>query len=154
MKFSAGAGKTDFVLIPVHMKSNLVPPQNPTLDVMAQRAYEAKVLVERLPAVRAHFGNEQDLVILGDTNIRMPRNRLWRRSRPPISGVSTRRMPRPMPHGAAAPFDRIFVPVDQPEFKYSRQYIVRAADANRHEYLVSDHFLVTTAIRVLADDDP
>jgi hypothetical protein len=154
MKFSAGAGKTDFVLIPVHMKSNLVPPQHPNLDVKAQRAYEAKALVERLPAVRAHFGNEQDIVILGDTNIKNA-------AEPAVATFVAAHFrdlnaadASTYAHGEAAPFDRIFVPADQPEFKYSRQYVVRAADADRHEYLVSDHFLVTTAIRVLADDDP
>lgn len=51
------------------------------------------------------------------------------------------------------PFDRVFVPEDQPEFRFSRQYVLIAADADAHDGFLSDHFMIVVPVRIQNDDD-
>ena len=62
--FQVGAGRSDFVLIPLHMKSNSGGVPRAT----KVRAGEARALVAQLEVIRQHF-NDQDLILLGDTNM-------------------------------------------------------------------------------------
>ena len=60
MKFSAGDGKTDVVLIPVHLKANV----GGVVKTRKQRNVEAKMLTKALAKVRQEF-HDDDIIILG-----------------------------------------------------------------------------------------
>ena len=64
VKFSAGSNKTDLVLVPLHMKSNV----GGAAKTRVQRGLEAQLLVAQLTAIRQNFADD-DLILLGDTNI-------------------------------------------------------------------------------------
>ncbi len=110
VKFSFGASKTDVVLLPVHLKSN----RGGVARTRAQRAEEAKRIVEALPAVREHF-HDDDIIILGDTNVMSA-----------AEGAVTHFLDAgfddlnsedsPTTFQGSAPFDRIFTPSEQTEF--------------------------------------
>lgn len=146
VKFQAGAGKTDFVLIAVHMKANV-----PTAVVgRKQRKKEAKALADKIPSVRTHF-SDQDIVILGDTNILSSAEDTVTLIED--AGFEMLNDNAGTFVGTNSPaFDRIFVPA-QPEFENSRQYILTPAAPEAHNEHLSDHFMILTSIRIVADDD-
>jgi len=143
-------GGTDFVLIPLHSKSN---SDGEELGRRVRRG-EAHALVAQLAAVRRHF-KDDDLIILGDFNtidadeegLRLFREAgfidLNSEDRPTYS---TRRFPN-------SPLDRILVPTEQPEFAESRFEVMTPRDPGRHVQRLSDHHLIYTTIQVVADDD-
>lgn len=147
-RFSAGTGKTDIVAISVHMKSNADGEE----FGRQQRAEEARRLVDQLPAVRTNFAGDRDLVILGDTNC-------LDRNEPALTSFSSAGFQDLNASdfttfvSGRAPFDRILVPRNQPEFRFTRQYILRAADLDAHERSLSDHQMVIAAVRIMPDDD-
>lgn len=151
VKFRAAEGKTDFVLIPLHMKSNR--PAEGLPEPVEIRAAEAQSLAAELDGVRQHF-EDQDLILLGDLNclkadepalqILTGAGFLDLNNEDAITYRTTQYL---------SPFDRILVPQGQPEFRYSEQYILTPARARQHFNRYSDHFLVLTAMRVLPDDD-
>lgn len=63
VKFTTGNGRTDFVVVSVHMKSNVDGVQ----FGREQRTVEANALIARLDHVRSTLG-DRDVVIIGDTN--------------------------------------------------------------------------------------
>jgi endonuclease/exonuclease/phosphatase family metal-dependent hydrolase len=153
-KFSAGEGKTDFVVIPVHMKSNRGGEE----VTGKQRLEEARALVRSLGAVQNEF-RDDDLILLGDFNC-------LRADEPALAPfaaagfrdlnaddrktwIADRRFP-------AAPFDRILVPVDQPEFRDCKLRVVRETPFDTEDEFrrnLSDHYMVVTEVRILDDDD-
>lgn len=149
-QFSTGKGKTDFVLIPVHMKSNIGGG-----TTVPHRNEEAQTLISALPKVQEHFRGskdlERDIIIAGDFNT-------MKHSEDCITSyeaagfidlnpqdILTEKSRRYPP----APFDRVLVPTTQPEFQ-SHQFTM--AEEGFVEGL-SDHHLVTTEITVTRDDD-
>jgi endonuclease/exonuclease/phosphatase family metal-dependent hydrolase len=160
VSFSTGAGKTDFVVVPLHMKSNFDGE-----DVGREaRAHEAHSLIEKLPLLRAHFGSdggggdggeEGDVILIGDTNClegAEPAIGLYEdagfRDLNDADVVTYRK------GSYASPFDRILIPLGESEFRYSRQYVLAPADPSSHLARLSDHFVVMMTMRVLEDDDP
>lgn len=146
MKFSAGAGRTDFVLIVLHMKSNIEGELTETM-----RRDEAASLASQLQAVRKQHA-DRDVVLLGDTNFlsaREPALRIFS-----ANGFRDLNAADLRTYFSGAPFDRIFVPVNEPEFARPAQAVFRPTtglqDFRRR---ISDHFLVFTDIRVMEDDD-
>lgn len=158
-KFSAGNGRTDFVVIPVHMKSN-VRPSDPNRAQgrsgaefgAAQRELKALSLASKLPAVEAHFNGEKDILIIGDTNVLDRREKtvdvFLAAGFTDLNEQDASTFVR-----GNAPFDRIFVP-NQPEFAFARQRILVDCSPQEHEEFLSDHNLIMTTFRVKADDDP
>ncbi|MCO6459177.1 MAG: lamin tail domain-containing protein [Pirellulaceae bacterium] len=153
LKFSAGEGRTDFVLIPVHMKSNVGGAVT-----VEQRALEARALIEQLPAIRRHFG-DQDLVILGDFNCLSgdePAMEAYRGAG--FDDRNSSDTPTTWRGGQfePAPFDRILFPRGQPEFDSGGFQVLAPGDEAAHldhKKRLSDHLLVATTLRVMADDD-
>ena len=150
MKFSAGTGRTDFVLINVHMKADYRG------DFAVQRDEEASTLASLLADVRRVF-QDADIAILGDTNMvsaTEPAGERWRRAG--LRDLNDRSVPTHWREGA---MDRIFVG-DQPEFASSTFKVIDHTSVQsspitpsefKHQY--SDHFLVWTTIELRADDD-
>jgi endonuclease/exonuclease/phosphatase family metal-dependent hydrolase len=145
--FSAGPDLTDVVLIPVHFKSN-VEGEAPGRRL---RSREADLLVDALDRVRRRFA-DPDILILGDFNC-------LRRTEPALARITAAGFrdlnagDRATYKNDSAPLDRILVPQRQPEFRYSRQYVLAPSGVSIHFKKLSDHYLVLTAVRVLADDD-
>ncbi len=153
-KFSFGERKTDLVLIPVHMKSNV----GGEAVTGKQRSDEAKALVRSLGALQNHFADD-DVVLVGDFNcLKKSEPALSRyagagfrdlNERDLASWIESDRYP-------AAPFDRILVPEDQPEFvkcelKVFKEHHLGSEEKFRER--LSDHYLVATEVKVADDDD-
>jgi len=162
VKFSFGQGKTDAVFIPVHLKSNRNDANaNDPFFTQKQRLAEAKAFVVQLQSLKAKFGDE-DIVLLGDTNF------LATEDDAPKTlidagfvDLNQKDSGTTAVWGAgysSAPFDRVFVPSQQPEFKNSVQIIHKTkngTDDEIKEYKKrhSDHYLVSFVIEVGGDDD-
>lgn len=74
-KFRLAQGKTDIVVIPVHMKSNV----GGVYKTREQRAREAEFLIAEITKLRTVYSDE-DFVILGDTNVKRRMSRQSPRS--------------------------------------------------------------------------
>lgn len=150
-KFSAGTGRTDFVVIPVHMKADYQG------DYAEHRRLEAAALLAALPAVRTRYA-DQDVIIAGDTNC--PQH-----SQPAVAamekaGFRDLNAKDAATHWRGGGMDRVLVPAAQPEFKAStfrvagdefrQQRKLRDSDWKKR---FSDHYLVVTTIQVGPDDD-
>ncbi len=155
VKFSFGEKKTDVVLIPLHLKSN---SRGGITKMSKVRAAEAGALVRALADVQNHFSDD-DIIILGDLNCLV-------REEPALVRFKAAGF-RDLNYADEltwikeriydpAPFDRILVPEDQPEFKDCRFTVFREHAFNsEREYRqqLSDHYLVYTDIKVMDDDD-
>lgn len=157
VKFSAVPGQdidvrlTDFVIIPIHMKSNVGQRH----DVIATRAQEARALVGALGQVSTAFGGEADIVILGDTNCKArDEEAIQTFIQAKFADLNEDDVPT-YASGQLAPFDRIFVPWGSVRraFQFSRQYVLRSASPLAHDRYLSDHYMVKTSIVVRRDDD-
>ncbi|WP_421810738.1 endonuclease/exonuclease/phosphatase family protein [Flagellimonas sp.] len=150
IKFSAGKNKTDIVIVPLHMKSNVGSPH----VVVRTRYEEAKTLIVNLPMVREKLEDE-DIILIGDTNCKGSYEDAIKEF---VKGgfddlnsddVST------FVRGDNAPFDRIFIARGEKRksFLYSRQYILRATNALAHDMYLSDHFVIKTSVKIRHDND-
>lgn len=147
IKFRFGNNKTDIVLIPVHLKANVGG------NFSVQREREAQALMNAMNSVRTHF-NDQDIVILGDTNILTNAEGAITKFR---NGgfIDLNAADRATVVDGSAPFDRAFTPQNQPEFSIAAQDVFKLDSATRNEFKIklSDHFMVRFVVRVINDDD-
>ena len=151
-KFRAiGQGRTDFVLISIHMKSNRRPKKKGEFFTRMQRAEESRTLVKQLPALRKRF-SDNDIVIVGDTNcldVNEPALQNYRNA-----GFRDLNLGDLNTHiKGEAPFDRFFVPQNEPEFEHSRQMVLTPTDPRGYEADCSDHLTILTVVSVMQDDD-
>lgn len=156
LKFSAVPGEdpniglTDFVLVSLHMKSNVGQRH----VVMRTRYHEVRELVAQLPAIKEHFG-EEDIILLGDTNCKERReDAIQAFIDAGFEDLNEDDTPT-FYRGENAPFDRIFVPngLRRKAFRFSRQYILRSASPLAHDRFLSDHYMVKTSVVIRRDDD-
>ncbi|MFV0445612.1 MAG: endonuclease/exonuclease/phosphatase family protein [Planctomycetaceae bacterium] len=151
VKFSLGAGRNDFVLIPLHMKSNR--PVEGLPNPVQLRSEEAAALAAQIDHVRNHF-HDQDLILLGDLNcLKSDEPALQQLLAQGFRDLNNEDAITYRTTKYLSPFDRILIPEEQSEFRYSEQYILTPARGRQHFNRYSDHYLVLTAIRVLPDDD-
>jgi len=149
--FTTGDGWTDFVVIPVHMKSNYRG------DFSERRAEQARELTAAFASLYEELG-ERDVFIVGDLNC-------GGHAEPAItaycgSGLVDLNSGDQPTHIRYGPLDRILVPADQPEFA-ERHFEVfrdpflqpRNLDDEAFKKRFSDHFMVITEVKVLPDDD-
>jgi len=149
MKFSAGKGKTDLVIVPVHMKSNHGGKQK----AKKQRAKEAEHLTEALDTVRNHF-SDSDIVIIGDTNVlESAEDAVSTYMKAGFKDLNNGDEPT-MAMGDA-PFDRAFVPENQPELRQRKVQVFRPVWLSPGQFRkhLSDHYMVTIKVRIEPDDD-
>lgn len=140
-----------FCLVPLHMKSNF----GGITANRKVRAAEAKTLCDAIDAVRAEL--DPSIILLGDTNV-------LRNDEPAIETFIGRGFIDLNNHDGTtywskdfgeSPFDRIFIASGRPEFRYSRQYILRSSDLQQHDRFLSDHYMVKMSIKDYVDDaDP
>lgn len=152
MKFSAGEGKTDIVVIPVHMKSNRAGAEAGA----AHRHQEALLLTSALDKVRNHF-SDHDILIVGDTNMLGASEKGWKvftgtgfvdlNGRDETTYISEK-----YPN---SPLDRAFVPNTQPEFVASKLEVYKPTDLSPADFRkkLSDHYMIKFNITVMPDDD-
>lgn len=136
-------------VVPLHMKSNY----GGVTKNREVRALEAKTLCDALQAI----DHDPSLMMLGDTNI-------LKNDEPALVEFVNRGYvdlnnndgrtywSKDFPE---APFDRIFLAPDRPEFRYSRQYILRSSDLEGHDRFLSDHYMIKVSVKDYVDDaDP
>lgn len=162
VKFSFGEGKTDVVLVPVHLKSNR-NDVNPTdkLYTQNQRQAEVSAFAAQLKTLKEKF-KDQDIVLLGDTNFldvedETPRI-LVNAGFKDLNAIEDGTTAAWGSGYSSAPFDRIFVPSNQPEFKSSAQKTHKTKNGTDDEIKDykkrhSDHYLISCVIEVGNDDD-
>ncbi len=158
MKFSAGEGKTDVVVIPLHLKSNR--PAFPDQDVAKQREVEVGMLLTALADVRSEFSDD-DFVLLGDINTQNKEEKAVK-AFTAAGYLDQNTMDEPTYVGGSfqSPFDRAFVPnsagnAKAKEFANPKFDVFKHPIMNAEEYRkkVSDHRMIRLTIEVLADDD-
>jgi hypothetical protein len=138
-------------IVPLHMKSNY----GGVTRNRRVRAEEAKTLCDALDAIRAEI--DPSLMMLGDTNI-------LRNDEPAVETFVSRGFIDLNNNDGPtywskdygeAPFDRIFIAPDRPEFRYSRQYILRSSDLGQHDRFLSDHYMIKMSVKDYVDEaDP
>jgi endonuclease/exonuclease/phosphatase family metal-dependent hydrolase len=153
MMFSAGKGKTDFVLLVVHLKANA------SASFARHREEEIAEFLNQAGALRKAFPTEKEWVLLGDTNIQNAGESAVRAlSEAGFRDLNEHDIDTHTAKGIQ-PFDRVFVPKNQPEFAKSRLEVLSAFQKEerlsfaefRARY--SDHYIICTSIEVKADDD-
>ena len=135
-------------LVPLHMKSNY---GGVTVNRRV-RGKEAATLCAALDKVRDEI--DPTLILIGDTNI-------LSNAEPAIevfvgngfvdlnnNDCSTYWSPQ----YAEAPFDRAFVAAGRPEFRYTRQYVMRSSDLTLHDRYLSDHYMIKLSIKDYVDE--
>lgn len=168
IKFSAGEGLTDWVVVPVHMKSNTDGEH--TIEA---RKYEAELLVSGLEALRPQHG-DLDVIVLGDTNMLAssePAGAIL--SQAGLRDCNKTDLGTHLPYkkgDKGAPFDRVFLNSNRPstakscpvtgtgsgsmDFKVFRPGEWEAGTSNRDfKKLLSDHQLIRVGLCVGKDDD-
>lgn len=168
VKFSAGAGKTDFVVVPVHLKSNIGGAAT-----AEARAYEVELILQGLEKLKSQHA-DKDLIVLGDANMLAAAESAGTTlQRAGLKDCNAGDLGTHIGFGKNekwAPFDRVFVMADQPETKASCPVnasgkgpldfkIIRPEDwkpgttPSQFVKLLSDHMMVRTGICVQKDDD-
>ena len=177
----AGEGMTDFIVIPLHLKSNSGDDAG---HMPVRRYYEARTLLDSLEKPLLKKRKECDVVLIGDFNTKPSRAERFtpEGSTEPTSapdyltswgepaffrvlggdGQNTHLDRKNgnafAPAGKHAPFDRAYVPKDQPEFAgstFAAHYPDSIAGNEReHVEEVSDHLLIYFDMAVGKDDDP
>ena len=152
VKFSFGNGKTDIVVIVLHMKANTGGTPSPK----KKREFEARTLVAELPAVRSAL-NDKDVVLIGDTNILDFNERADKIYRD--AGFKDLNSTDRSTHMDGGAFDRAFIPGQQ-EFNGADEAIfdtefLSAKNLTRTKFRkrFSDHFMAITRVTVMTDDD-
>lgn len=138
-------------LIPLHMKSNY----GGGTKSLITRSKEAETLCAALPQVAAAL--DPSLVLIGDTNVlkydepaivTFVKNGLIDLNNNDSATYWSRQY-------GDSPFDRAFVAENRPEFKYTRQYVLRSSDLDAHDRLLSDHYMIKISIKMYVDSaDP
>ncbi|WP_299275068.1 endonuclease/exonuclease/phosphatase family protein [uncultured Psychroserpens sp.] len=145
------AEKRTISIVPLHMKSNY----GGVTKNRIVRGKEAQTLCDALDEIKDTI--DPSLILLGDTNV-------LRNDEPAIEAFVTRGFIDLNNNDSAtywskqyneAPFDRIFVSEERPEFKYSRQYVLRSSDLEQHDRFLSDHYMIKISVKNYVDDaDP
>lgn len=143
--------KRRFSLVPIHMKSNY----GGVTENRRVRGKEAISLCRALDRVRAEI--DPSLILIGDTNI-------LSNAEPAIEAFIDNGFIDLNNNDSAtywsaqykeAPFDRAFIAKDRPEFRYTRQYVLRSSDLTAHDRFLSDHYMIKISVKDYVDDaDP
>ena len=150
MKFTRGSGRTDFVVIPIHMKAGR------NAEALEQREKEVEALVVELDELRQHFQDE-DIILIGDFNMGRrsePAERVYRgRDRLFDLNYSDRST-----HISGRPLDRCYIPRSQSDREFSgvtRLQIAAPGQAAQNSFRrdLSDHWPIVVEFAEQADDD-
>ena len=162
VKLSFGTGKSDVVFIPIHLKSNRndVNPSDKQFTAK-QREAEVQAFVDQMQALKEHF-KDNDIVMLGDSNFLAPEDGASKLlTSAGLIDLNEKDVGTTAAWGegySSAPFDRIFVSANQPEFAKSAQTVHKTKNGTDNEIKdfkkrFSDHYLVSCIIEISNDDD-
>jgi hypothetical protein len=159
-KFSADEGRTDFVIIPVHMKSNR-PKQGESEEQAKERsiehrANEARLLVEALGEVQMKL-DDKNIIIIGDMNALNASEKALKiyaeagfkdLNQQDLVSYISKKHPN-------SPLDRAFVPDKQPEFSDSKMEVFKPKNMSPEDFRqkFSDHYMIKFTVKVMDDDD-
>jgi predicted extracellular nuclease len=162
VKLSFGSGKSDVVFIPIHLKSNRNDvDKSDKKFTEKQRLAEVEAFVANLPSLKEHF-KDDDIVILGDSNFLAPEDGSPKvLAEAGFTDLNSQDVGTTAAWGqgySSAPFDRIFVSSQQPEFAKSSQTVHKTKNGTDNEIRdykkrFSDHYLVSCVIEIGNDDD-
>lgn len=136
-------------VIPLHMKSNY----DGVTKNRRIREKEARTLCDAVDKARASI--DPSIVMIGDTNV-------LNNMEPAIDVFVERGFVDLNNNDAAtywsaqdaeAPFDRAFIAADRPEFRYTRQYVMRSSDLKAHDRFLSDHYMIKISVKDYVDDE-
>ena len=171
-----GEGRTDFVVVPLHLKSS----RGGVTHNRLRRYHEARTLLDALAPMTVEKG-EMDVVLIGDTNMlagvreefelseagRTSGTRyivtwgepdFFRQLGGDAFNTHLDGVPgNDVPAVDRAPFDRAFVPAGQKEFSASEFRMHDSAviaDEPGYKRDVSDHVMIYFDVAVMGDDDP
>lgn len=141
-------------VVPLHMKSNV----GGVTKNRRVREKEALTLCDALEAARADDPTfDASLMLLGDTNI-------LANDEPAIEVFVDRGFIDLNNNDSTtfwskdfgeSPFDRVFLADGRPEFRYTRQYVLRSSDLQLHDRFLSDHYMIKVSVKDYVDDaDP
>ncbi|RYD27889.1 MAG: hypothetical protein EOP86_23900 [Verrucomicrobiaceae bacterium] len=158
--FSAGEKSSDFAVVPLHMKSNSPTKTggNPGLPV---RMLEVQQLKNEIGAISKAFDGERDIILLGDTNMKRGEATAAVQWGDILRDLNAAEANTYIQSGNQ-PFDRIFVPFNQPEYQQAAMTSHGPYGATkeelqkwRREHLQkrSDHLLIWMDVPIMADDD-
>jgi endonuclease/exonuclease/phosphatase family metal-dependent hydrolase len=138
--------KTDFVVVPLHMKSNY----GGATEAKRIRHLEAQTLMANIPRVKEEL-EDLDIILIGDTNCLGSTEQALQ----VITGNGFEDLNEADAGTfvSGAPFDRVFLSQERRAFDYSRQYIMVSANPDDHDKYLSDHYLIKTVIKIRRDDD-
>ncbi len=146
VKFSTG--RSDFVIIPIHTR----PSPSPEGDA-SHRVHEIRLLASQLQGVRDRF-DDRDLIVAGDFNSAGSSETtvqiLLKQGLKDLNAADE------LTYISGAPFDRVFVPRDQPEFaraKQIRRVPFPGISLDQFRRRLSDHYLITFDMRESGDSD-
>ncbi len=138
-------------LVPLHMKSNY----GGVTQNRRVRGKEAAALCAAIDAIRDEI--DPTLVLIGDTNI-------LNNAEPAVetfidNGFIDLNNNDSTTYWSSdygeAPFDRALVAANRPEFRYTRQYVLRSSDLQMHDRYLSDHYMIKISVKDYLDDaDP
>lgn len=138
-------------IVPIHMKSNV----GGVTKNRRVRQLEAQTLCDALIALDPPA--DPSMMLLGDTNI-------LKNDEPALEVFLDRGFVDLNNHDATtywsrdfgeSPFDRVFVAKGRPEFRYTRQYVLRSSDLMLHDRFLSDHYMIKVSVKDYVDDaDP
>lgn len=138
-------------VVPLHMKSNV----GGVTKNRRVRELEARTLCDALAAMAPPI--DPSVMLLGDTNI-------LKNDEPALEMFVNRGFVDLNNHDATtywsrdfgeSPFDRVFVKEGRPEFRYTRQYVLRSSDLLLHDRFLSDHYMIKVSVKDYVDDaDP
>lgn len=151
MKFSAGEGRSDVVVIVLHMKADYQG------DFASHRAEEATALSATLAGLRTTFKDE-DIIVLGDTNcVQTVEPALDTFEKAGLRDLNAK---NEQTHWRGGAMDRIMVTAGQPEFASSTFSVASDRFLERKRWkpedfkrTLSDHYPVFATITIDADDD-
>ena len=150
MKFTRGRGRTDFVVVPIHMKAGR------GAAAVTQRRSEAEALVRELSEIREHF-QDRDIILIGDFNMlrrNEPAGRVYRRK----GGLFDLNYSDRSTHIGDLPLDRCYIPRAQRENEFAGVTQVRIVapppgEERRFRREFSDHWPIVVEFAEQADDD-
>jgi endonuclease/exonuclease/phosphatase family metal-dependent hydrolase len=141
--------KKGLSLIPLHMKSNY----GGVTQNRIVREKEARTLCEAIEAVKPQI--DPSIMLIGDTNI-------LSNTEPAIETfvengfIDLNNNDHPTywspQYTNGSPFDRVFIAKERPEFRFTRQYVLRSSDLEAHDRFLSDHYMIKVSVKDYVDD--
>lgn len=122
---------------------------------MLKRELEAKTLVAALAQADSEGKLDPTLILIGDTNV-LKYDEPAIREFVQAGYIDLNNTDSPTYWSRAygdSPFDRAFITSGRPEFRYTRQYVLRSADLVLHDRFLSDHYMIKVSVKLYLDDN-